>query len=88
MGLFGKAIYFAPQRLIFPDSGPWKLTEPIDPWKVPRYADIPTAGSVIEKGQPVLTFFAKGTDESGVERQLQQIATELDQLFGYSATKN
>jgi predicted ATP-grasp superfamily ATP-dependent carboligase len=81
-GLYGKAIYFAPERISFPNNGPWKVTTPVDPWRVPSYADIPEAGSVIDKGQPVLTFFASGENESQIERQLRSVAMELDQRFG------
>lgn len=77
----GKAIYFAPQRLVFPDCGPWDVNLTFDPERIPGYADIPTVGSVIEKEQPVLTFFESGLDESAVEKQLQQIAMELDERF-------
>jgi uncharacterized protein len=42
----GKAVYYAPRRIEFPDST----------W--PGCADIPAAGSVVEPGHPVLTVFA------------------------------
>ena len=50
-----KAVYYAPQRIEFPDST----------W--PDCADIPAAGSVIEPGYPVLTLFA--ADRRGLQQR-------------------
>lgn len=78
----GKAIYYAPHALAFP-IGPWddELSRPFDPWRVPDFADIPDAGSVIEAGQPVLTVFATGDTPAAVRRELQSRAAELDALL-------
>lgn len=79
----GKAIYYAPHALTFPHSGPWDadLAGTFDPRRVPRFADIPEAGSAIEAGHPVLTFFAQGSTPAEVRERLQSRAAELDTLF-------
>ncbi len=63
-GLPAKAIYYAPQQITFPGV------------EGDRFADIPNLGTVIEAGQPVLTFF--GDDLL----QLNAVARELDHHFG------
>lgn len=79
----GKAIYYAPHAIRFPQSGPWDadLTGDFDPWRLPAFADIPEAGSTIEAGSPVLTFFAAGTTPTEVRERLQSRAAELDSLL-------
>jgi predicted ATP-grasp superfamily ATP-dependent carboligase len=82
-GTVGKAIYYAPNDLTFPRSGPWyaDLEGEFDPWRLPGFADIPAAGSRIEAGSPVLTFFATGSAPLEVRARLQSRAAELDLLF-------
>ena len=79
----GKAIYYAPHAITFPQSGPWDadLTVAFDPWRLPTFADIPDAGSAIEAGWPVFTFFATGSTPSEVRERLQSRAAGLDHLF-------
>jgi predicted ATP-grasp superfamily ATP-dependent carboligase len=79
----GKAIYYAPHAIRFPQSGPWDadLADNFDPWRLPQFADIPEADSVIETGSPVLTFFATGSTPAEVRKRLQSRAAELDILF-------
>jgi predicted ATP-grasp superfamily ATP-dependent carboligase len=81
--LVGKAIYFAPHRIVFPASGPWDadLSGEFDPWRRPAFADIPEPGEVIEPGSPVLTFFADGSTPDECRARLQSTAAELDDLF-------
>ena len=85
--LFGKAIYFAPRAITFPPSGPWdaEFSRPFDPWRVPDFADIPDAGTAVEAGQPVLTFFTTGDTPAAVRSALQSRAAELDTLFAEHA---
>ena len=82
--MFGKAIYYVSQTIVFPRSGPWEesLARCTDVWRRPDYADIPATGSTIERGQPVLTIFAEGDTEEDVLHTLKRRAGELDQLFG------
>jgi uncharacterized protein len=79
----GKAIYFAPHSIVFPANGPWDadLAGEFDPWRVPRFADIPEPNRMIEAGAPVFTFFATGPTPVEVRRRLQSRAAELDVLF-------
>jgi predicted ATP-grasp superfamily ATP-dependent carboligase len=83
----GKAIWFAPHDLRFPDSGPWDadLAGDFDPWRLPNYADIPEPREPIPAGQPVLTFFATGRDSAECRDRLQSQAEELDRLFAREA---
>ena len=70
--MHGKAICYAEKPLV--------MTRPFLEWvqKVnledgtwPQLADIPTVGSSIGKGQPVLTIFTSGADVDEVKNQLQ-----------------
>jgi predicted ATP-grasp superfamily ATP-dependent carboligase len=72
---YGKAIYFAPGLFTFPPTGPWADAAQCE------FADIPAAGSTIDRGQPVLTVFAKGVDGDEVETRLRGRAAMLDRLF-------
>ena len=80
----GKGIYYAPAPLTFPGSGPWDeaLARCTDVWARPDFADIPEAGTRIERGQPVLTIFAETETEADCETALRRRAAELDTLFG------
>ena len=79
----GKAVYYAPHAITFPQSGPWDadLAGEFDPWRLPQFADIPEPRSAIDAGWPVLTVFAKGSTPAAVRERLQSRATELDLLF-------
>jgi len=79
----GKAIYFAPRSLLFPDDGPWVSATREQPYwsALPDFADVPAPGTRIEKGWPVLTFFARGSSDVEVETALRQRATELEELL-------
>lgn len=83
----GKAIYYAPAQLTFPDSGPWddSLARAADVWTRPDFADIPHAGDVIEPGQPVLTILTGADSEDACLANLKARAAELDRLFGVAA---
>jgi predicted ATP-grasp superfamily ATP-dependent carboligase len=56
----GKSIVFAAESCRFPDRIN-RSTGPIEPFAIPRVADIPDVGSAFEPGQPVLTVLAHGT---------------------------
>jgi predicted ATP-grasp superfamily ATP-dependent carboligase len=78
-GYMGKAILFAKDSLMFPIEGPWsKENERRDPEEYPDFADIPSAGSLIQRGQPVLTFFARGLSETSCLAALKDRARDLD----------
>ncbi len=84
--IVGKAIYYAAARITFPISGPWddSLLHCADVWRLPEFADIPHAGSVIEPGQPVFTLFASAATEAECVNQLKAKAAACDRLFGIS----
>lgn len=79
----GKAIYYAPHAITFPQNGPWDadLDGDFDPWRLPQFADIPDTGCAIQPGWPVFTFFATGSTPAEVRERLQSRAAELDRLF-------
>jgi predicted ATP-grasp superfamily ATP-dependent carboligase len=81
-GFWGKAIWFAPHDCIFPAEGPW-LSTLRQPLSVTEYdfADIPRAGTSINKGQPILTFFTQGASIDACLWQLRQSAVDLDRCL-------
>jgi predicted ATP-grasp superfamily ATP-dependent carboligase len=80
----GKAIYFAPHAITFPDFGPWDvdIAEEFDPWWLPAFADIPESGSTVYAGQPVITVLVSGSSTRECRERLQSRAAELDHFFG------
>jgi predicted ATP-grasp superfamily ATP-dependent carboligase len=78
--IIGKAILFAHDDLHFPADGPWmaELHSPKPVQELPSFADIPAAGEGIEKGKPILTFFAAADSPSECEDALRRIAADLD----------
>lgn len=82
----GKGVYYAPHAITFPVAGPWDadLAGTFDPWRLPAFADIPAAGTVIEAGHPVLTFFVTSPSTAECRDRLQLRAAELDRLFAES----
>jgi predicted ATP-grasp superfamily ATP-dependent carboligase len=79
----GKAIYYTPHAIRFPEAGPWDadLAGPFDPWRLPAFADIPAPGAAVEEGHPVLTIFVTGSSPVDCRERLQSRAAELDRLF-------
>jgi predicted ATP-grasp superfamily ATP-dependent carboligase len=60
----GKAVLFAPSAFRFPAEGPWaealSSTKAVN--ELPAFADVPVANSLIERGQPICTVFARAKD--------------------------
>jgi uncharacterized protein len=79
----GKGIYFAPHPLTIPNGGPWddELRKTFDPWRLPKYADVPQPGSWIEARDPVITVFASASTPRDCLQILQESAHQLDRLF-------
>ena len=63
--IHGKAILYAGRTFAVPAD---------HPWRGPDFADIPPAGSVIPKDQPVVTLFASADTESECRERLQDLA--------------
>ncbi len=82
-GIVGKAVYYAPHALRFPEVAAIERAIEVaaDPWALPEYADIPAVGSVIDAGQPVLSFFERAADAEACRAALKRRAAELDTLF-------
>jgi predicted ATP-grasp superfamily ATP-dependent carboligase len=76
----GKAVYFAPAALTFPEEGPWSAAlianEPPD--KLIPFADIPPEGTEIEPGHPVMTALARDATVDACEARLRSIAGDLE----------
>lgn len=78
-GILGKGIYFAPQDLVFPETGPWESGS--SPFEFPAFADIPWPGVCHQAGAPVITAFARGQSVAEVRNILEKTAQELDNCF-------
>ena len=78
--MVGKAILFARETAIIPASTPWSGLAMQTPqvFDLPGFADLPNAGERIEKGHPILTFFAVGPSAEACTRELEQRARALD----------
>ena len=61
----GKAILYAERTFAVPAD---------HPWRGPDFADIPTVGSVIPAGQPVVTLFASADTEPECRERLMELA--------------
>ena len=81
--IFGKAVYYAPHALRFPEVTAIEraIAVAADPWALPEYADIPAVGGVIDAGQPVLSFFERAADAEACRAALKRRAAELDALL-------
>ncbi len=79
-GQWGKAILFARQPLVIPTAfpSPFRTAEQ-DEGGWPLVADVPSAGSRIAGGHPVLTVFAQGQSAAEVETQLRERIHRLEQ---------
>jgi predicted ATP-grasp superfamily ATP-dependent carboligase len=83
--IIGKAILYARDSVIIPELTPWSKLKPVDPasFAMPRYADLPRLGDRIEKGHPVLTFFATGDTTRDCIANLEDRAREIEAwLYG------
>lgn len=81
-GSHGKAILFAEHDIVFPKDGPWMAAfdHHLADVDMP-FADIPAPGQTIARGDPVLTFFARGETASDCENELRKIAADLDRVL-------
>ena len=78
--MHGKAVFYTEKPLVMTRQFlDWvqKINLEHETW--PQLADIPTVGSPIGKGQPVLTIFTSGADVEQVENQLQLKMVALKQ---------
>jgi uncharacterized protein len=84
----GKGIYYAPHSFVFPAHPAFERAIEIaaDPWAMPEYADIPSVGTPIESGQPVLTTLVRASSLEECREAIKQRAAELDRLFAGAAT--
>jgi predicted ATP-grasp superfamily ATP-dependent carboligase len=84
----GKAVLFAPDRTEFPAAGPWTALlsgQPPPIEEMPAFADVPDAGSVVEKGAPVLTILEGAGDLDEAVAALRRRAAETSSALGWPA---
>jgi uncharacterized protein len=76
----GKAILYARETVTIPTPTPWSTVETVDPagFDPPAFADLPSAGDQIERGHPILTFFAERSSLDDCLQKLEQRAKSLD----------
>lgn len=79
--IVGKAILFASRRMTFPVEGPWDEDIRRDVHEFRHYADVPTPGSVIEPGWPILTILVQGHLPTEVRRLLYERALVTQRLL-------
>ena len=73
----GRAILYAPYLL----RSHIPLSEPVNWESAPLIADIPEFGSLIERGQPVCSVYAWGTDEPDTTTKLFEAAGRLEAML-------
>ncbi len=79
--MVGKAVLYAVSSFTFPAMGPWLEAFGTPVCEMPRFADIPVAGTLIETGHPILTIFARGSTVDECETRMRQIAWTVDGEF-------
>jgi uncharacterized protein len=78
----GKIIVYARRAIVFPAEGPWQQALRENPLR-PSYADIPQAGELMRRSQPVLTVFGSGVTEGQCLQELRRKVETLDRhLYG------
>jgi predicted ATP-grasp superfamily ATP-dependent carboligase len=84
--IHGKAILFAKSDVVISSGfAEAALAEAVrQPW--PSLADVPPAGTQIEAGRPILTFFVEGATTDEVESRLRQRVTELERQINRKPT--
>jgi predicted ATP-grasp superfamily ATP-dependent carboligase len=71
-GCVGKVVVYAKRSFAWPDwplAIPWRLA---DPWALPRYADVPAAGTEFGPGDPVLTLIEGSDGAAECARRLRR----------------
>lgn len=65
-GSLGKAVLWAPQDLRVTAD----LSTPLEPWRIPAFADVPAPGTLVRAGHPVITLCGQGHNEAACLEQL------------------
>jgi len=75
----GKAILFAKRDFVITDEfAEWSIEQSaLEPW--PALGDVSPAGTPIAAGRPILTAFANDASIGNLERQLMDLAVEIEQ---------
>lgn len=81
--IVGKVIYFAPEPVIIPAANPWDevLRQPGDIHEMPAYADLPSPGTRIEAGHPILTIFGRGNSPTECLGQMRERLREVQKAL-------
>lgn len=79
----GKAILFASRSIVVSSKLTESLLSESEADSTPQLADIPTAGTQIAVGEPILTAFAQGKSVEATEQELRRrVATIEAALYG------
>ena len=81
---FAKAIYYAPQDLIVPPDLKSIINTTSHDRESLRMADIPTPGTKIKQGNPVITLLATDTSATNLQRTLRAGVDRLKQFLNCS----
>jgi uncharacterized protein len=68
-GVFGKAVVFAPSDCVMPDTDDWLADDAI--------RDVPTTRSLVARGSPVCTVFARGASAGACHDALRERADAI-----------
>jgi predicted ATP-grasp superfamily ATP-dependent carboligase len=74
----GKAILFAKRDIVISDQFAKRALEEGTALPWPMLGDVPTAGTHVEAGRPLLTIFSDGADVEEVEDRLRSRASEIE----------
>jgi len=86
-GVLGKAVVYAPSDVIAPRGLlPETGGATSDPWRWPRIADVPRAGTRVPAGTPLLTVFARGRSVASCRRALRREAEQVLRCFRPAAS--
>lgn len=82
--IVGKVVCFAKAPLVFPAAGPWLdgLRHPRPIHEMPAFADLPSPGTHIAAGCPVLTIFATGSSPADCQDRLRERLQETRSALG------
>lgn len=89
-GFYGKAVVFAPQAVVTPDTSPW-LDETIGGSGAqrahPAVGDIPRSGARIAVGHPVCTVFAAAPDHDACLAALHKAAATINERLRHGGRR-
>ncbi|MEQ1902639.1 MAG: ATP-grasp domain-containing protein [Pirellulaceae bacterium] len=85
-----KSSLIAAKAILFWDrNAPFKVGSSLheklmDAWRVGDIADVPNIGTIVKSGQPIITIYGTGIDDTGALRSLYERAKSWYQVFAKS----